>query len=84
MVTKTEETEKTLKELLPVFVKREEETVNKLEELKKFKESFEKLEEKAKTQIRLQYDSIKLQLDTFLDDQMKMMEKVNKDELLKI
>ena len=79
-----EETEKALKKLLPVLVKREEEIADKLEEFRKFKENFEKLEEKAKTQIRLQYDCIKLQLDTFLDDQMKMLEKVKRDELLNI
>ena len=42
------------------------------------------MEEKAKTQIQLQYDSIKLQLDIFLDDQMKNLEKMKKNELQSI
>ena len=64
LVTKSAENETTLKELLPVFEKREKEIADKLEELRKVKENFEKVEEKAQTQMQLQYDYIKLQLDT--------------------
>ena len=84
LVTKSAENETMLRELLPIVEKREKEIADKLEELRKVKDNFEKLEEKAKTQMRLQYDYIKLQLDTFLDDQMKILENVKRDELLKV
>ena len=84
LVTKSAENETTLKELLPVFAKGQKGIADKLQELRRVKENFEKVEEKAKTQMQLQYDYIKLQLDTYLDDQMKILEKVKRDELLKV